>query len=82
MRLPEQDSSTGRGLKTFFQALIAFAVGLVLAVLKVPGVTEAIHTYVLSHITDTLLSVGIPIAITTGLTSFVWNFFRSDVKNY
>lgn len=82
LRLPKQDSATGRGIKTGLQAvigtLVAFIVGLVLAVLNVPGVNEAILQYVEAHLIQTLLTIGIP----AGLTGFVWNLLRKGVSNY
>lgn len=82
LRLPKQDSATGRGIKTGVQAvigtLVAFATGLILAVLNVPGVNEAILDYVQKNLIQTLLVIGVP----AGLTGFVWNLLRKGVSNY
>lgn len=82
LRLPKQDSATGRGIKTGLQAvigtLVAFFVGLILAILNVPGVNEAILQYVQVHLVEVLLTIGIP----AGLTGFVWNLLRKGVSNY
>ena len=76
--LPDQDSATGRGLKTAVQSIFGFIVGLCVVIWAVPGVPEAIISYVQHNIVQVLLMVGVP----SGLTSFVWNFLRKDVKNY
>lgn len=81
MRLPEQDSAVGRGLKTTVQAIIGFMIGLVVVVWAVPGVPAAVLQYVQHNWVSIALTFGIP----SGVASFVWNkFFRSDseVKTY
>lgn len=78
MRLPSQDSSTGRALKTAVQAVIGFAIGLLIVVWNVPGVPYAVQNYIQGHIVEVLLAIGLP----AGLTSLVWNFFRKDVPDY
>ncbi len=78
IRLPQQDSSTGRAIKTFLQALIGFAIGLVLVVWAVPGVPEAVVQYVQNNFVQVLLTAGIP----AGITSFVWNLSRKNIPNY
>lgn len=82
LNLPSQDSATGRGLKTFVQALIGFVVGLFITVWAVPGVPEAVGNYVQANIGEVLLTIGLPIAVSTGLVSLVWNIFRKKVPNY
>lgn len=78
MRLPNQDSATGRAIKTAAQAIIGFSIGLAIAVWTVPGVPNAVWNYVQGNLVEVLLSVGVP----AGLTSLVWNLIRTDVKNY
>lgn len=78
MNLPSQDSATGRALKTAMQAIIGFFIGLILAVWAVPGVPEAIIAYIKSNFVGVALMIGVP----SGLTSFIMNLFRPDVKNY
>lgn len=82
MNLPKQDSATGRGLKTALQAIIGFVIGLSIAVYQVPGVPEIISSYIQKHSLDVVLNIGVPTALASGLVSFVWNYFRKDVKNY
>lgn len=80
-RLPTQESTTGRGLKTVAQAIIGFVAGLILAIWAVPGVPEVIKTYLQTHLMEVILTVGIPTALSSGVTSFVWNkFFNDKVK--
>lgn len=76
--LPSQDSATGRGLKTALQSVIGLVVGLAVTVWAVPGVPDAIIHYVQKNLWEIALMVGVP----SGITSFVWNYFRKGVKNY
>lgn len=78
IKLPKQDSATGRGLKTAAQAMIGFTVGLVAVVWAVPGVPQAVLDYVQNNAIQVLLLVGVP----SGLTSFIWNLLRKNVKTY
>jgi hypothetical protein len=78
MKLPNQDSATGRALKTAAQAAIGFVTGLAFVVWAVPGVPEAVINYVKDNIVQVMIFVGVP----SGITSFVWNLFRKDVRNY
>jgi small basic protein len=82
MRLPSQDSSTGRAIKTMAQAIVGFIIGLVVVVWNVPGVPDAIKAYTQVHLVDALLTIGVPIAVSTGAFAFVWNLFRKNVPNY
>ena len=78
MRLPTEDSATGRGIKTAAQAIVGFCIGLVVVVWNVPGVPDAIVDYTKNHLWEILLLVGVP----AGITSTVWNLFRPSVRNY
>lgn len=78
MRIPSEDSATGRAIKTAVQAIIGFSVGLGIAIWTVPGVPDAVWNYIQGNLLQVLLSVGVP----AGLTSLVWNLLRKDVKNY
>lgn len=78
MRLPAQDSSTGRALKTFAQAFIGFLVGLFVVVWHVPGVPQAVLNYLQTNAIQFALYFGVP----AGVVAFVWNYFRKDIVNY
>lgn len=78
MRLPNQDSATGRALKTATQAGIGFILGLIAVVWAVPGVPHAVIGYAEQNFVQMLLFVGMP----AGLTSLVWNLLRKEVPNY
>ena len=78
LRLPTQDSSTGRALKSFVQAVIGFSVGLFTTIWAVPGVSEVTVKYCQDHFMLLAISLGVP----TALASFVWNCLRKDVANY
>lgn len=78
MRLPEQDSAVGRGVKTAVQAIIGFFFGLVVVVWNVPGVPGAVIDYTKQNIGQILMMGG----LSAGFTSLVWNMLRRDVKNY
>ena len=60
MRLPEQDSATGRGIKTAIQATIGFLFGLVVVVWNVPGVPDAIIEYTEKNWMQIALAGGVP----------------------
>lgn len=64
------DTTVGRATRTFIQAIIA----IIVAVVKVPGVPEAIYRAVQENAV-----VSIPVL--TGIVTFVWNFLRKDVPN-
>jgi len=72
------DTALVRGVRTVFQTIIGAFVGLVAVVWAVPGVPEAVTTYLSTNLVQLLLVVGIP----AGLTSFVWNLLRPSVKNF
>ncbi len=82
LRLPKQDSATGRSIKTGIQAIIGTAitliVGLTVAINGVPGCPEAI----LKFAQDNFIQIAGMIGISSGFASFVWNYFRKGVKNY
>lgn len=77
-RLPSNDSATGRGLKTAFQAMVGFVIGLATVIWAVPGVPEAVMSYMQDNLSSVLLMVG----ASSGVVSFIWNLFRKDVPNY
>ena len=66
------DSALARGIRTFLQSII----GLIVAVLTVPGV-QAIVT---QNLLTALGSVIAP-SVLIGLVSFLWNILRKDVPN-
>lgn len=74
------DTARGRGFRTAIQALIGLFVGLVLTVWAVPGVPEAVTSYITSNISVILGIVGISSA-STGVVSWIWNLLRKDVVN-
>lgn len=82
VKLPSQDSATGRGLKTtlqgFIGAAVALFVGLLAVTRTVPGCNEAIMKFFY----DNLLLLAGGAGVSSGVVSFVWNLFRKDVKNY
>ena len=82
MKFPAQDSATGRALKTFVQAVVGFIIGLAVAIWAVPGVPAAVHIYVINNLPQVLLTVGIPVAVSSGIVSFIWNLLRKNVSNY
>lgn len=75
------DTALVRGVRTFLQAILTFLGGLVVAVWNVPGVPEAVHTYVTSQGPGLLFTIGLPLALGTGAVSFLWNVLRKDVPN-
>jgi uncharacterized membrane protein YGL010W len=75
----KQDSATGRALKTAAQAFIGFIIGLVVVVWNVQGVPHAVFDYLKANMGSALLTIGLPTAIASGMTSFFWNAVRKDV---
>lgn len=82
LRLPGQDSATGRGLKTTLfstvSGLIVFSTGLFGVLHSIPGCSDAVLDYIKNNALTFSLSIGIP----TGVFSFVWNYLRTNIKNY
>lgn len=82
IRLPDQDSATGRGIKTGIQAfagtVFALAIGLAAAIKGVPGCPEAIYLYVQQNFVQICGVIG----ISSGVAGFIWNVLRPSVKNY
>lgn len=82
MNLPKQDSATGRGLKTAFQAfagtIITFLIGLWLAIKGVPGCDKAVLDFLQPYVIYLAGGIG----ISSGTISFFMNFFRKNVANY
>lgn len=82
MKLPNQDSATGRGVKTavqaFISALIVFSTGFIGVIQSVPGCSEAVVGFLQDNAVQYALLLGIP----AGIVAFVMNFFRKDIKNY
>lgn len=74
---PKPDSAVSRGIRTFVQAFIGFAVGLIVVVWTVPGVPIA----VLQYVSDNWLSLAVELGVPTGLASFIWNVLRKDIPN-
>lgn len=73
-----KDSALARGLRTAIQAIVGFIVGLVATVWAVPGVPQAVSTYMTGHAVQLALTVGLP----AGLVAFLWNVLRKDVPNF
>ncbi len=83
MELPKQDSATGRGLKTIVQTMVGFTVGLGIAIWQVPGVPDVIMNYLQANFLQVFLTIGVPVALSSGVTSFLWNLIlRKSVTTY
>lgn len=82
MRLPTQDSITGRSIKTAAQTaigvLVLFVTGLIGVIKGVPGCGDAILGFVQANAIQLAGLFG----VSSGVVTFVWNFLRKDVKNY
>jgi TRAP-type C4-dicarboxylate transport system permease small subunit len=70
-----QDNATARGVRTFIQAFIGFFVGLVTTVWSIPGVPEAVETYVMNNIPSVLVYLAIPSGL-AGIVAYIWNRAR------
>ena len=82
MRLPSQDSTTGRsiktGVQTFLGVVIVFITGLIGVIKGVPGCGEAVVNFLQSNAIQFAGLFG----VSSGVVTFVWNWFRKDLKNY
>lgn len=58
-----------KGVRTALQAMAGVLVGLVAVVWAVPGVPEAVQTYLLNNAVQAMLLVGVP----AGFTAFLQN---------
>lgn len=75
-KLLKGDTALWRGVRTAVQAVIGFVTGLFAVVWAVPGVPEAVHSYVGGHIVQLAVAFG----VSSGVAAFVWNALRKDVK--
>lgn len=73
MRLPSRDSSTGRALATFLQALAGF-LAFALVVLRSIDVNQLQH--------GGYAQAAVIISAAIGIISFLNNLFRKSVPNY
>lgn len=78
MKLPTQDSATGRAIKTAVWSISGFVIGLFVTVWAVPGVPNAVVQYAQQNWAQIALTIGIP----SGVASFIFNYLRPTVKNY
>lgn len=71
------NSPKAKGIRTSIQAFIGFAVtfvvGLVTVVWGVPGVPEAVSSYLLSQLVPILVFFGIPVGAASGIAAYIWN---------
>ncbi len=78
MRLPQANSNTHRSLITALSVLLAYFIGLVLAIIQVPGVPAVFVNYVWNNTPALFLSMGIPVTIAPFVVNFIINYlFRS-----
>lgn len=76
------DTALVRGVRTSIQAalatLLTFSVGCIFAVWNVPGVPDALLSYIYNNLPQCLMAIGLP----TGIVSFIWNVLRPNVRNW
>lgn len=82
LRLPDKNTATTNSFEVFLKALGGFALGLLVAVWKVPGVPEAISSYVQQNWMSIILTVGIPTALSTGIINLIFDIRKKGLKNY
>lgn len=68
-----KNTPRAKGVRTFLQSIPGFVIGLVVTVWAVPGVPEAVKTYVLDNGVELLLILGLTSALSTGIISFFQN---------
>lgn len=71
------DTALMRGVRTALQAGMGLVVGLATTIWAVPGVPDA----VVSYLKDNLLPLVLSIGGLSGVAGFVWNLLRRGVKN-
>ncbi|WP_146082358.1 hypothetical protein [Rathayibacter sp. AY1C5] len=69
MAEPTKNTPAGKGIRTAIQAIGGALVGLVAVVWAVPGVPEAVTSFLVDNTIPLLLAVGIP----SGLIAFLQN---------
>ena len=70
MRLPTKDSTTGRFMRVMFYQVVMATVALV----SDPEATKAIVKY--------YPALAAIVTATAPIASFIYNYFRKNVKNY
>ena len=83
MRLPSQDSATGRGIKTAAQTglgtlVLMAVVNLAVSIWNVPGVPAVVFDWLKNNALQVAGSLG----VSSGFVALVWNAFRKSVPNY
>jgi hypothetical protein len=71
--MPKLDKNTpvGKGIRTGLQSIVGFITGLGLAIWGVPGVSEVAVAFILDNGVELALTFG----ISSGLVSFIQNYF-------
>lgn len=75
-KLLKGDTAVWRGVRTAVQAIIGFVTGLLATVWAVPGVPQAVNSYLSGHVVQLAVGFG----LSSGVAAFIWNALRKDVK--
>ena len=65
----DKNSAVGKGVRTALQAMAGLVIGLVAVVWAVPGVPEAVTSYLVNNALQVLLVVGVP----SGFVAYLQN---------
>lgn len=68
-----KNSPLAKGVRTAYQVVPAFFLGLVITVWAVPGVPEAVKQYIFSNAWQLVASLGLTTSVFAGLLSFGQN---------
>jgi hypothetical protein len=71
-----KDTAVMRAVRTAIQTLAGVVLGLFTTVWAVPGVPDAVLTYLASN----ALVIGTAFGVPAGIVAFAWNYFRKDVR--
>ena len=68
-----KNTPAAKGVRTAYQSIIGFMVGLVAVVWAVPGVPEAITDYILNNWLTIVSSLGLSTGVFSGLFALLQN---------
>lgn len=74
-----KNTTIGRAVRTTIQSFIGFIVGLVVVVWHVPGVPEAVIQYTQNHLVIAVVSIGVPVALVSGIVAYAHNFVEKKL---
>lgn len=68
-----KNTPTAKGIRTAYQAIVGFVVGLVITIWAVPGVPDAVTGYLMDNWVMLIASLGLTTGIFSGLFALLQN---------